>query len=700
MPTAASRHPSDVALAEYALGKLEANAAETIQDHLTVCTDCRTVVEKTPSDSLVALLQKAHRTGTLAAPTPPRGSTAVQFPGRVPVLDIAGLPQELRDHPRYRIVRLLGRGGMGVVYQAEHRVMERTVAVKVINAAMLGDADAVERFQREVKAAAKLEHPNIVRAYDAEQAGELQLLAMEYVEGKSLADVIEVKGPLPVGYACQCIRQAALGLQQAFEHGMVHRDIKPHNLILSSKGVVKILDFGLAKLVSERQTHGGLTSKDVVMGTPEYMAPEQARDCRSADVRADIYSLGCTLYCLLTGRPPFTGGTALELVMKQVQDEPRPVHELRPDVPMELSALVGRMLAKDPAQRPQTPKEVAESLVAFTKAHGASLRERKPPESVFAGLQVGPKAQTSPAGPSKQKWIAIGAALAAIAAIALSIFLIKMPDGYVELDVPDNTEVRVNGEVVTVKQPDSGPIQVKVNKDKKTVTVVKDGVVVESRDLTLSDKGKTVRVGWRENLAVAKRETPGESRNDESLTKRDTAGAIRPKLNVELLQNPGCEEPLREGKFPGWRTVRGNWWPRHTTVSPRIGDSYFHAADSAQSELSQDVDVSGFAANIDAGKQEFHFSGYLQVARQNIPDTARIVLEYRNTPAGAILAQFDTGGERHMNSWLEVNDHRVAPPQTRLIRVRLISSRSHATTNDACYDDLSLKAVGAPTSSP
>src|SRR5207244_474202 len=143
------------------------------------------------------------------------------------------------------------------------------------------------------------DHPNIVRAYDADTAGGAMLLAMEFVPGRSLADVVHSKGPLPVAYACQCVRQAALGLQHAHEQGMVHRDIKPHNLMLSDKGVVKVLDFGLAKVVSERLSQPGLTGQNMVMGTPDYMAPEQVRNTAAADIRADIYALGCTLFYLL-----------------------------------------------------------------------------------------------------------------------------------------------------------------------------------------------------------------------------------------------------------------------------------------------------------------------------------------------------------------------------------------------------------------
>jgi len=278
------------------------------------------------------------------------------------------LPPELASHPKFRILKELGRGGMGVVYLAEHRIMEMTVALKVINKTRLANAEALERFDREVRAAARLVHSHIVRALDADRAGELRLLVMEFVEGASLFDVLQKKGTLPIPHACHYARQAALGLQHAHEQGMIHRDIKPHNLMLTPRGQVKILDFGLARLATEQKKgRGGLTQTGDFMGTPDYVAPEQAMDASRADIRADIYSLGCTLYCLLAGHPPFQGDSAVALVLAHIEKEAPPLHQVRPDVPAELSAVLLRLLAKDPAQRFQTPLEVARVLAPFCK---------------------------------------------------------------------------------------------------------------------------------------------------------------------------------------------------------------------------------------------------------------------------------------------------------------------------------------------
>jgi serine/threonine protein kinase/formylglycine-generating enzyme required for sulfatase activity len=277
------------------------------------------------------------------------------------------LPPELARHPKFLILRELGRGGMGVVYQARQTMMNRPVVIKVINRALLDQPGTLERFHREVRAAAQLSHPNIVTAYDAEQAGELHMLVMEFVPGQSLAEVLQKKGPLPVAHACHYMRQVALGLQHAHERGMVHRDIKPQNLVLMPKGQVKILDFGLAKVVSERASDKGLTASNAYMGTPDYCSPEQATDARSADIRADLYSLGCTLYCLLAGRPPFQEETAVKTILAHLQKEPQPLPELRPDVPERLWRVVARLLVKEPGQRYQKPSEVVQALAPFVK---------------------------------------------------------------------------------------------------------------------------------------------------------------------------------------------------------------------------------------------------------------------------------------------------------------------------------------------
>jgi hypothetical protein len=352
-------HPSAQDLALFGHGKLSEAQAAAVAAHLETCAGCRQTVAKLPADSFVAKFREAQPGASILPPT-----------ARPPETDAVprDLPPELAQHAKFRIVRRLGKGGMGVIYLAEHLVLRKPFALKVINPAILENPDALARFHAEARAAATLDHPNIARAYDADQAGVLHFLVMEYIEGVSLAQLLEKRGTLSVASACHCVCQAALGLQHACERGMVHRDIKPQNLMLTPKGQVKVLDFGLARLRGERKEGGRLTQADSFMGTPEYVAPEQATDARSADIRADIYSLGCTLYALLTGQPPFQEETMVKLVLAHIEKEPPPLHELRSDVPVELSAVAVKMLAKDPAARYQRPLEVAQALAPFTKA--------------------------------------------------------------------------------------------------------------------------------------------------------------------------------------------------------------------------------------------------------------------------------------------------------------------------------------------
>src|SRR5260370_12048175 len=239
---------------------------------------------------------------------------------------------------------------MGAVVKAEHRLMERGVALKIIRKDLMDRPAALERFPQEVRAAARLVHPHIVTAYDADQAGDVHFLVMEYVEGKSLDGVLGQEGPLPVDQACDWIRQAALGLQHAWEQGMVHRDIKPGNLLLTPGGQVKILDFGLARFANEATSAAGLTPEGSMIGTPDYMAPEQADAAANADIRADIYSLGCTLYHLLAGHPPLPDGSPLHKLLFHQTRQPTILTELRGDWPAALAQAVRGRPPQDPAE--------------------------------------------------------------------------------------------------------------------------------------------------------------------------------------------------------------------------------------------------------------------------------------------------------------------------------------------------------------
>jgi WD40 repeat protein/tRNA A-37 threonylcarbamoyl transferase component Bud32 len=377
-------HPSLERLSAFDSGLLHDAEWEEIERHVAHCTACCEELEALPEDQFASLLKASAGKSTVppsceSKQTPPGAAiSSVDTLPRRPKATPPEIPAELVAHPRYRILEFLGAGGMGTVFKAEHRLMERVVALKIIRKDLMDRPAALERFPQEVRAAARLVHPHIVTAYDADQAGNVHFLVMEYVEGKSLDRLLGQSAPLPVDQACDWIRQAALGLHHAWEQGMVHRDIKPGNLLLTPAGQIKILDFGLARFANEAVSAAGLTPEGSMIGTPDYMAPEQADAAGNADIRADIYSLGCTLYHLLAGEPPFPQGAPLHKLLFHQTRQPRLLTELRGDVPAELAEIVGRMLAKDPAQRYQTPAEVARELAPFVEGEWPTVPISKP----------------------------------------------------------------------------------------------------------------------------------------------------------------------------------------------------------------------------------------------------------------------------------------------------------------------------------
>src|SRR5437867_2930015 len=234
---------------------------------------------------------------------------------------------------KYKVLERLGSGGMGSVYLCEHKFMRRRVAVKVLPAAKAEDPSSLERFYREARAAAALDHPNIVRAYDIDQDENLHFLVMEYVDGASLQELVKKHGPMEVLRAAHYIRQAAIGLHHAHEADLVHRDIKPGNLLVDRNGTVRVLDMGLARFFHDEEDI--LTKKydENVLGTADYLAPEQALDSHGVDIRADIYSLGATFYYVLTGKTPFSEGTVAQKLIWHQTRQPKPIRALRPEVP-------------------------------------------------------------------------------------------------------------------------------------------------------------------------------------------------------------------------------------------------------------------------------------------------------------------------------------------------------------------------------
>jgi serine/threonine-protein kinase len=372
--------PNPETLAAFARGELPAQELAAIAEHVGTCEACCQALQLVPNDSLAGLARAA----AVAPPTVhSAGPPASIAPGQM----AAGrVPAGFADHPRYRIISELGAGGMGAVYKAEDLLMGRVIAIKVVAPHLTAKAGAVARFRKEIKAAAQLQDHHIVTAHDAGEAGGSHFLVMEFVEGVSLDRLVAKKGPLPVSMACMFTRQAALGLQHAAAKGMVHRDIKPQNLMVTRKGQVKILDFGLARFASADEEeaapagklpfgagqavqNAGATNPNLLMGTPDYLSPEQAKNSHDVDPRSDIYSLGCTLYFLLTGKPPFAAATTLiDKLLAHTHDEPPPVREARFEVSEGLARVLAKMMAKNPAERYQSAAEAAAALLPYTRS--------------------------------------------------------------------------------------------------------------------------------------------------------------------------------------------------------------------------------------------------------------------------------------------------------------------------------------------
>ena len=292
---------------------------------------------------------------------------------------------------KYKVLEKLGSGGMGSVYLCEHKLMRRRVAVKILPTAKAEDPAALERFYREARAVAALDHPNIVRAYDIDQDDKLHFLVMEHVDGANLQEILKKTGPLDPVRAAHYIRQAALGLQHAHEAaGLVHRDIKPGNILVDRNGIVKVLDMGLARFFHEEEDSITRKYDESVLGTADYLAPEQAINSHEVDIRADIYSLGATLYFCLTGKTPFNEGSIAQKLIWHQTRQPKSVKLVRAEVPDGIVAVVEKAMAKDPNQRFLTPEAMAEALSPWTQTPIPPPPATEMPQLSLAAMGFGP----------------------------------------------------------------------------------------------------------------------------------------------------------------------------------------------------------------------------------------------------------------------------------------------------------------------
>lgn len=272
---------------------------------------------------------------------------------------------------KHKLLGHIGTGGMSSVYLGEHLVLKHRRAVKVLPKSKLGNSSYLERFQREAKAIASLNHPNIVRAYDIDHEKDTHYIVMEYIEGVDLQILVKKHGPLPYAIVADYIAQAAHGLQHAHEQGLIHRDVKPANFLINTEGVIKVLDLGLALYQDQSDASLTMEYNDKVLGTADYLAPEQAINSHTVDNRADIYGLGCTMYFLLTGHPPFPDGSIPSRIVKHQNSMPEDIRKDRPDCPGELDGICVKMMQKDPKFRYQDCNQVAAALENWLQKYKA-----------------------------------------------------------------------------------------------------------------------------------------------------------------------------------------------------------------------------------------------------------------------------------------------------------------------------------------
>jgi serine/threonine protein kinase len=370
--TPLAEHPPEGDLFDFARGLLAPARSDAVEVHVARCNRCAAKVAAADDDGFIRLIKDAGNSKLDESPLKP-GDRPTEFFARQGPLDLDPLPPELRNHPRYKIEEPLATGAMGDVYLATDKVLAQRVVVKVLKPRWAGNPVRLKRFLQEARVAQRLRHANIARVLHSAPAGESAYIVMEFVDGETLAEIVGRRGPLPIEEACGLVAQAAAGLAYAARQRAIHRDVKPENLMFDDETKqLKVVDFGLGRLVDEQRSGSRLTREGEILGTVNYMAPEQAADSRSADTRSDVYSLGCVLFFLLAGFPPFRGRSPLEVLTKHAQEAPPSLAALRPEIPAEIAALVARMLAKSPLERPQSLAEIVPELVSTTAKSGAS----------------------------------------------------------------------------------------------------------------------------------------------------------------------------------------------------------------------------------------------------------------------------------------------------------------------------------------
>ncbi len=440
----------------------------------------------------------------------------------------------------YRMIRKLGSGGMGTVYEAEHELMHKRVAIKVMAPRFLEDTVAVERFMSEMVVIGKLNDPHLVRGLDARRENGRLYLVMEYLEGEDLSAYQKRKAPLPLHECCDLIRQAALGLAHAHEQGIIHRDIKPINLMVTSEGIVKVLDLGLARLESP-QTTEPLTSAQMIVGTPDYISPEQIQSPRDVDARADIYCLGCTLFFLLTGNAPFQQhADPLPKLMAHVNESPTLPDDIRETIPKALAQVLAKLMEKDRERRFQSAREVVEAMAAFCLPQAmenepiAVTQPQPPPEWK-------PIARSQASRQRPTRWPRIGLAAAGplmlLAAFGITL-LIKTEHGIIQLKFADSSQLAAidvsKDQTITIEDPtDDKLVEIAVDRKQRRLRIKKAGFEVLTKDFQLNLNGQKIEVTFTPiQPATTQGAEPSVAMEEEST--RPTAAAAEPPHSIAI----------------------------------------------------------------------------------------------------------------------------------------------------------------------
>ncbi|MCA9175104.1 MAG: protein kinase [Planctomycetales bacterium] len=606
--------PSSEDLLHFSNGDLSAKLADRVAEHLDQCPACLEAIQsmETQAGLRVDDTRGFKFSGEEAfqqveplvcelvpSPHPKRANPSARSTTSDELLEMGELGQ-------YRLLEKLAEGGMGAVYKAKHTRLEKLVALKVVPQWRIREPQALARFQAEMRAVGRLEHPNIVRAMDAGEIDGTHFLVMEYVRGADLSKLITLHGPLPIPDACELIRQAAVGLADAHSHGIVHRDIKPSNLMLAVQPngdpIVKVLDLGLAMLPNDT----GITSTGQVMGTIDFMAPEQGGDSKGVDIRADIYSLGATLYWLLTGNVVYCGEQHSSPMQKMVAlaTQPAPsVQSRRAGVPEALAEIIHRMLQKKPECRFQTPQDVADALHQFCA--GANLALLLPPStntadaadpstapSVFRGAAadakldnasgpdaiaassedtITPSIRVAPAvkpqaGPDSRARhpLAVGLSLLVIVAFfaAATVFFFQTPEGTlrVEINAPD-IEVRVKGEDIVLTNTEQGTIKLTPKDHALIVSRGEDFQFVTKQFSLTSGRTRTVRVDLLPDMVQVASE--GKTLGQFPIAQRSGS-------NADRLESLGADRRLCDRLIQARRTGAVNYIAI-TGVAPETG---------------------------------------------------------------------------------------------------------------------------------